>query len=167
MKGLSLIVAYDKNKLIGNADNKMPWGMSLKGDLKRVKNLTEGNVIVMGRKTFESLGRPLPNRLNVILTNDVNYKVDSKYNNIKVINNKEDVFNLDGKIFIFGGSSIYKMFLDDISKMYVTEVTGEFEGDVYFPEFDEDEFKVEYESDIIVDKVSGIKYRFIDYVKIK
>lgn len=167
MKGLSLIVAYDKNKLIGIADNKMPWGMSLKGDLKRVKNLTEGNVIVMGRKTFESLGRPLPNRLNVILTNDVNYKVDSKYNNIKVINNKEDVFNLDGKIFIFGGSSIYKMFLDDVSKMYVTEVTGEFEGDVYFPEFDEDEFKVEYESDIIVDKVSGIKYRFIDYVKIK
>lgn len=165
MNELCLIVAYDNNKLIGNENNDMPWGMSLKEDLKRVKKLTEGNTIVMGRRTYESIGRPLPNRLNIVLTKDSKFKVSDKFKNVKVLHNIEDVYKLEGKVFIFGGSSIYNLFINDVSKMFVTEVLGDFKGDTYFCKFNEKDYKIVNESAVIEDEGSNIKYKFIDYEK--
>lgn len=130
---LSLIVAYGKDRVIGK-DNQLLWRLS--NDLKLVKRLTTNNAIIMGRKTYESLGKPLPNRINIVLTQgDVKYP-----EGVIVARSKEEVLylisNLDVEYaYIFGGESIYKLFLDDVEEMRITEVNYEGEGDTYFPRF--------------------------------
>lgn len=136
MKEINLIVAHDINNVIGYK-NEMPWGHNLKLDLKRVKELTTNQTIVMGRKTYESLGKPLPNRLNVILSSKTKEELGKNYlyNNVKIINSIDDIFNLPNKVFIFGGSELYKQCLNMTTNLYITKVHYEFKGDTYFPEY--------------------------------
>src|SRR5690625_4208722 len=108
---VSLIVAHARQNVIGfNGD--MPW--SLPVDLKRLKSLTTGNTIVMGRRTFETLGRPLPNRKNVVLTTNKNFKADG----ITVIHSIDEIKNLEGKVFIFGGSTIYEQTMHLVDEIF-------------------------------------------------
>ena len=112
---IKLICAISKNNVIGN-ENKLPWNIS--EDLKRFKELTSNNWIVMGRKTFDSIGRPLPNRKNIVLSENKNLKIDS----VEVFNTPEDVIesyknNSDQKdLFIIGGTYIYELFLEYCEK---------------------------------------------------
>lgn len=127
----------DENGLIGK-NNDLPW--RLPSDLKRVKMITTGHTIVMGRKNYESIGRPLPNRLNVILTRNKEYHAEG----CEVIHTPEAIFemaNSDVEVFIFGGTEIYKLFLPYVQSMYVTKIHHSFEGDTYFPSIDWDEWK--------------------------
>lgn len=124
-----LIVAYD---LLGGLGykNSLPWYEPK--DLQRVKKLTTGKTIVMGRKTFESFKKPLPDRKTVVLTKDKNYK--SEHKDVDIIHNIEDVKNYKD-VFIFGGSTIYEEFLkrDLIDEMYITVIDKIYDCDVFFP----------------------------------
>ena len=144
---LSIIVAVAENNVIGK-DNKLIW--HLPADLKRFKEITTGHTIIMGRKTFESLGRVLPNRKHVILCNDMEMNVEDE--NVEVL---EDISMLDKYIqdteehFIIGGATIYKLLMPKANKIYLTLIHEKFDGDVYFPEISDDEWK-------IVDRTAGI-----------
>jgi len=128
------VVAHDKNRLIGG-DNKLLW--HLPEDLKNFKKLTLNSTVIMGRKTFESIGsKPLPKRLNVILTKDTDFKAD----NCIVYNRVEDIvrnFAEEPQVFVIGGGEIYKQFFPYTQRIYVSLVDGEYQGDTYFPEYGE------------------------------
>jgi dihydrofolate reductase len=124
---INIIVAMSKNRVIGNA-NTLIW--HLPEDLRRFKQLTTGNTIVMGRKTYESIGKPLPNRRSIIITRDTNYKVDG----CEVVNSLEEALELsNNNCFIIGGGEIYKQSLKIADRIYLTLVHKDFEGDTTFP----------------------------------
>jgi len=128
------VVAHDKNRLIGG-ENKLLW--DLPEDLKHFKKLTLNSIVIMGRKTFESIGKPLPKRLNVILTKDINFKP----NGCLVYNNIDDIigdFNEDPNVFVIGGGEIYKQFFPYIQRIYASLVDDEYRGDTYFPDYGTD-----------------------------
>ena len=133
---ISLIVAMDEHRVIGYK-NKLPW--NLPSELKYFRGTTKGKPVVMGRKTFESIGRPMPERLNIIVTRDKNYKAAGCI----VVNNKEDAIKAakgNDEIMVIGGAEIYKLFLPIADRLYLTKVHGTFDGDTYFPEFNENEW---------------------------
>lgn len=133
---ISLIAAVADNSVIGH-DNSLPW--KLKRDLQRFKEITEGHPIIMGRKTYESIGRPLPNRANIILTRDESYSADG----CTVVHSKEAALNeaQDKEVFVIGGEMIYRLFMDTADKLYITHVHADIEGDTHFPEIDDTVWK--------------------------
>lgn len=134
---ITVIVAYTSNLLIGK-DNSIPWHIS--DDLKRFKKLTTGNVIIMGRKTFESLGsKPLPNRTNIVISSNLHPN-----NLVKVYKNLNGAINdhKNQKIFLIGGYSIYKEGLNFASHLEITEIDISLEGDTYFPNIDWNEWEI-------------------------
>lgn len=152
---ISLIVAYARNQVIGYG-GVMPW--HLPADLKLVKELTTGKTIVMGRKTFESLGRPLPNRRNVVLTRNRDFQPDG----VDVVHTREEVLAL-GDVIIFGGADIYRQFLDVVDRLYITEIDLEVEGDTFFPEWDREAFTVVDKREGIVDEKNKYPHTFYVY----
>ena len=155
---INIIVATSKNRVIGN-NNSLIW--KLPADLKRFKQITTGNTIVMGRKTYESIGKPLPNRRNIIITRDTNYLVD----NCEIVNSLEEALMLcNNDCFIIGGGEIYKQSIDIADKIYLTLVQEDFEGDTYFPEIGKEWTKVIRE-DFEPDEKNAHKYSFINYEK--
>lgn len=159
---LSIIVAKAKNNVIGK-DNKLIW--NIPDDLKRFRNLTTGHTIIMGRKTFESLGRVLPNRLHIILSTDKNYKVDNE--NVRVINDINELnkyINDEEEHFVIGGAMIYKLLMPKCSKLYITQIEKEFEGDTFFPEINKEEWKIVNEEMGPKDD-NTFEYKYIDYIK--
>lgn len=131
MKSVSIIVAMGTNRVIGN-ENKLLW--SLPADMAWFKKHTLGKTVIMGRKTFESIGKPLKGRNNIILTKDKDYKVEGA----TVVNSIEAVFNIINSIYeevmVIGGAEIYKLFLPHTDRIYLTTVESSFAGDTYFPE---------------------------------
>lgn len=131
-RSIRLIVAMDENNLIGK-DNKIPW--HLPQDLKFVKEVTTGHTIVMGRKNYESIGRPLPGRRNIVISRNPEYSAPG----CEVFTSVEDVLKAteqDEAVYIFGGTEIYKLFIPYCEMMIVTRIHHTFEGDTYFPEID-------------------------------
>ncbi|MBI2639816.1 MAG: type 3 dihydrofolate reductase [Candidatus Sungbacteria bacterium] len=128
---ISLIAAIAKNNVIGKG-NTMLWKLS--ADMKRFRELTIGKPIIMGRKTYESIGRPLPERVNIILTRDKSYLQEGC---IVVHSVDEALQKCNGyeEAMVIGGGEIYKLFLPRATRMYLTLVDHDFEGDTYFPEF--------------------------------
>lgn len=160
---LSTIVAIANNNVIGK-DNKLIW--HLPEDLKRFKQITTGKNIIMGRKTFESLGRVLPNRKHIILCNDMEMDIDNE--NVEIlddISKLDKYINSDEENFVIGGATIYKLLMTYVNKLYITKINQDFEGDVYFPEIKEAEWKE-------ISKEKGLKndenpydYEYITYVR--
>ena len=160
---LSIIVAKAKNDIIGK-DNALIW--HLPEDLKRFKKLTTGHTIIMGRKTFESLGRVLPNRHHIILCNDAEMNIDNE--NVEIL---EDISMLDKYIndteehFVIGGATMYKLLMPKCSKMYITEINQDFEGDVSFPEVDLKQWKVTEREQGLKDEKNPYDYEYVTYEK--
>ena len=160
---LSIIVAIAKNNVIGK-DNKLIW--HLPEDLKRFKKITTGHTIIMGRNTFESLGRVLPNRKHIVLCNDAQLNIDDK--NVEIINSVdklEKYENSENENFVIGGASIYKLLLPKTNKLYITRINQEFEGDVYFPEINESEWKIVEQEKGIKDENNPYDYEYITCVR--
>jgi len=154
---LSIIVAMDRNRVIGKGDT-LPWHIS--SDLKNFKKITMGKPIVMGRKTHESIGRPLPGRENIILTRDENYSSES----CTVLHSMDDIFEHCKdveEVMITGGSEIYKLSLKQATRLYLTEVHTEIEGDTFFPEFDRDKWKEVSREDHKSDEKNEFDYSFV------
>tara|TARA_R110001606_G_scaffold64179_5_gene149091 strand:- start:618 stop:1085 length:468 start_codon:yes stop_codon:yes gene_type:complete len=129
---ISIIVAKSKNNVIGS-NGSIPW--NIPKDLKYFKELTEGNTVIMGRKTYESLPKdkkPLPNRINIVITRDINFTA----NGCMVVGSLEEaILKIDNRknTFIIGGGEIYKQAINFVDKIYITEINDEYEGDTYFP----------------------------------
>ncbi len=160
---LSIIVAISKNNVIGK-DNKLIW--HLPEDLKRFKKLTTGHTIIMGRKTFESLGRVLPNRKHIVITNNANMQIEDEnvelIHDIKMLNK---FINSEEEHFIIGGATIYKLLMPYANKMYITRINEEFEGDLYFPELDKKVWKeIEREKGIRNEK-NPFDYEYVTYIR--
>ena len=129
---IKIIAAMSKNRVIGDS-NSLIW--SLPNDLKRFKQLTTGQTVIMGRKTYESIGRPLPNRRNIIITRDENYEAIG----CEIVNSLEEALLLSGEdCFIIGGGEIYKQSLPIADKVYLTLIQEDFQGDTSFPELGDD-----------------------------
>ena len=129
---ISLIVAHDKNRVIGY-ENKMPW--HLPGDLQYFKEMTMGKPIIMGRKTFESIGRPLPGRRNIVITRNENYNADG----IEVVSSLDEALQLTkdaGETMVIGGEQIFRLALPLADRLYITLIDVEFKGDTYFPKYE-------------------------------
>ena len=139
---IKLVAAVSKNGVIGK-DGKMPWNLPC--DLKHFKALTTGNMVVMGRKTFESIGRPLPNRINVVLTrnNDIYHKpVRDDGSWVMVAHSVDEVLQLsqvlDKGVFVIGGQLVYQQFLPYADVVHLTLIEHEFEGDTFLPNIIDD-----------------------------
>ena len=161
---LSIIVAIAKNNAIGK-DNKLLW--HLPDDLKRFKKFTTGHNIIMGRKTFESLGRVLPNRHHIILCNDANMNIDDA--NVEIlddISKLEKYINSEEENFVIGGATMYKLLMPYCNKMYITEIDKEFDGDVYFPEISSNEWKATESEDVPEDNENDFKYEYVTYERV-
>jgi len=134
---ISLIAALGKNRIIGN-ENKLLW--NIPGDMKHFRGLTSGKSIIMGRKTYESIGRPLPKRKNIIVTRDKNYKVEGCF----VVHSLDAALKEagPGEVMVIGGAQIYSEFLPRAHKMYLTLIDHEFGGDAKFPKWNDSEWKI-------------------------
>lgn len=155
---IKIIVATSKNRVIGN-NNQLIW--SLPADLKRFKQMTTGNPVVMGRKTYESIGKPLPNRRNIVITRDNKFEADG----CEIVNSLEEALMLcNNDCFIIGGGEIYRQSMSVADKIYLTVINEDFEGDTFFPEIGNDWVKVSRD-DHDADEKNKHKYSFIEYEK--
>jgi dihydrofolate reductase len=161
---LSIIVAKASNDVIGG-DNKLLWHIS--DDLKRFKEITSGNTIIMGRKTFESLPKILPNRHHIIITRDKNFKVDSPM--VEIVNDIKEVVtkykDSSEEAFIIGGGEIYKALLPHTEKLYLTRVYKDFNGDTKFPSINLNDWLVEFKSQIYINEADNIEFDFINLIR--
>lgn len=154
---ISIIVAMDNNGVIGN-EGRLPWCLS--SDLKHFKKITMGKPIVMGRKTHESIGKPLPGRENVVISRDKDYIAKS----CTVLHSLECVYarfhNVD-EIMIMGGAELYQQTIDKATRMYLTEVHADLKGDTYFPGFDREQWEEIERYDFKADENNEYDYSFV------
>lgn len=169
---ISLISAVAKNGVIGGG-NTLLW--NLPADMKHFRDKTHGHTVIMGRKTYESIGKPLPNRKNIIITRDTNYY----RNGVDVVNSLEEALKLasleQGKefeenqdeveVFVIGGGEIYKQSMEKANRLYITEVHKDFEGDTLFPSIDKSTWKEISREYFEPDEKNNIPYSFIEYKK--
>ncbi len=155
MKKISIIVAIDENGLIGKR-NGLPW--KLPADLKHFKDLTTGHIVIMGRKTYESIGKPLPNRTNIVISRNLNIPGCTT---VKSLEEATAAVPDDQEIFVMGGAEIYKQFLPFTQKIYLTRVYHKFDGDIFFPEPNLFGWKETSRQDFEADAKNPYKYSFL------
>ncbi len=161
---ISIIVAISNNNVIGK-NNELLWHLPL--DFKHFKEITSGHPIIMGRKTFESIGRPLPHRRNIVITRDTNYKKEG----IEVMHSLKDALKLfletDEEVFVIGGGEIYQQAFPIADKLYVTEVHTEVDGDTVFPKINPAEWEEISIEDHDMDDEHMFTFSFVEYKKIR
>ena len=158
---LSIIVAKAKNNTIGK-DNKLLW--NIPDDLKRFKELTINHNIIMGRKTFESIGRILPNRKHIIFSQNPDFKIDNE--NIEIVHSMlqiQQYIEDENENFVIGGAMIYNLLMPYVTKMYVTEIDKDFEGDTVFPRINPDIWQEVSREDGPKDEENDFKYQYVVY----
>ena len=158
---LTIIAAASTNNVIG-LDNKLIW--NIPKDLKRFKELTQGHNVIMGRKTFESLPNPLPNRVNIVVTRNTEYHNDGVII-CKSINEALDHCIEDSQTFILGGWEIYSQTINIVDKIELTRIYKDYKGDAYFPEIPIEKFKLINEEKHELEGIENIKYSFLTYLK--
>jgi dihydrofolate reductase len=159
---VSAIVAMTENRVIG-FQNRLPW--HLPADLKYFKTVTTGHPIIMGRKTFESIGKPLPNRTNIILTRDPHYQMNGCVIAPSVDTAIAAAAKESQEIFIIGGAEIYRQFLPRVERLYITLVHEEFDGDTFFPMLDNNEWKEVKHEAHTADEMNHFAYSFLVWEK--
>ncbi len=160
---LSLIAAMSAHRVIGR-DNSLPW--KLPADWKHFKNLTMGHHLLMGRKTFESIGRPLPGRTTVVITRQSGYSPTG----VLVAHSIEQALQLaaqDSEVFVAGGAEIYRQMLPRVDRIYLTSIDKDFEGDTFFPDFDESDWQLISQENREPDEKNAYPYTFLTYVRKK
>lgn len=158
---ISIIVAMARGRVIGG-DNKLLWHIS--EDLRRFKSITMGCPIIMGRKSYESIGRPLPGRQNIVLSSDKNLKIEG----CEVVGTIDEAIGLcdrDKEIFIIGGGQVYAQTMDFVDRLYITYVDAEYAGDTFFPEIDSDIWQESSRQDFERGDKFEAPFSFVDYTK--
>jgi len=159
---ISLIFAIGKNNAIGY-NNKLPW--YLPADFAYFKRVTMGRPVIMGRKTFESIGKPLPGRINIVITRSTSFSRDGCIVVDSV--DKAIEYTKDKETFIIGGLEIYRSFLPLADKLYITEIDEDFEADTFFPEIDYSRWKLVESRPGVKDEKNLFDYKFLVYEAIK
>ena len=158
---ITIVAAIASNNVIGQK-NSLPW--DIPEDLKRFKQLTSGHIILMGRKTFDSIGRPLPNRTNIVMTKDINYQKKG----IEIVFDEREALNLikdlNQEVFIIGGSKIYELFEPWATSLMITRVLKDFEGDAFFPDINWNDWQIESKEEFL-DEKSGISCKLEEYLR--
>ena len=156
---ISAIAAMDENYVIGYK-NQLPW--YLPADLQHFKNITSGHPVLMGRKTFESIGKPLPNRTNIIMTRDASFRAEGCIT-VTSIQQALAVASKENKkeIFVIGGAQIYAQLLPYIQRIYLTVIHDQFEGDTFFPELVDGEWEEIENTPHMPDGDNAFAYSFI------
>jgi dihydrofolate reductase len=157
---INVIAAMARNRIIG-INNTLPW--RLPADLQHFKTLTMGHHIVMGRKTYESIGKPLPGRTTVIVTRDANYRVEGCLTATSLAA-AIAACGEDPDVFFVGGAELYAQILPLADRLYLTEIQAEFDGDAHFPEFDRSAWQEI--SRQVNQSPSGLGYHFVTYTKV-
>ena len=157
---VSIVVATAQNNVIGN-DNDLIW--HLPADLKHFKSVTSGSSILMGRKTYESIGRPLPKRENIIITRQTGLLIEG----CVVLNSLQEAINKaeSEEVFIIGGGEIYKQAMEIADKIYLTKIHQDFEGDTMFPEIDPNVWKELSCVSGELDEKNKLKHSFLELVR--
>lgn len=158
-----IIVGYDKNRAIG-AHNQLPWAGKMRTDMRRVRELTSGNAIIMGRNTYESIGRALPNRQNIVITHRP-FVADG----VIVVDSLEDAYSAvepTRDAYIFGGAQIYELALNTVDKIYATEIVALFEGtSTFFPALDPSVWTEAEREHHEADEENAYAFDFVTYTK--
>ena len=158
---ITIVAAIASNNVIGQK-NSLPW--DIPEDLKRFKQLTSGHTILMGRKTFDSIGRPLPNRTNIVMTKDINYQKKG----IEIVFDEREALNLikdlNQEVFIIGGSKIYELFEPWATSLMITRVLKDFEGDAFFPDINWNNWQIKSKEEFL-DEKSGISCKLEEYLR--
>lgn len=157
----SIIVAYDNNRGIGAAGDLL-WVRELPADLARFKELTTGHPIIMGRKTFESIGRPLPNRRNIVISHS-----DIDAEGIESTHSLEEAYHLvgDEDVYVIGGGQIYAQALPDVDRILATEVNETFAAEIFFPSLDSDIWHEVSRERHTSDEYNKYNYDFVTYAR--
>ena len=158
---LSIVVAKAKNNIIGK-DNQIVW--NLPEDRKRFKELTEGHILIMGRKTFEALGKVLPNRKHIVMTENKNLNIEDE--NVQVVHSMlelQQYIEDENEHFVIGGAMIYNLLMPHVRKLYVTEIDKDFEGNALFPRINLDTWEEVSRVEGPEDGVNNFKYYFVEY----
>jgi dihydrofolate reductase len=151
----------DRGRVIGRG-NELPW--HLPADLKFFKQTTLGHPILMGRKTYESIGKPLPGRQNIVLTRSADFSAEG----CEVVHTPEEAvarFAREDELFVIGGAEIFRLFMPYVDKMYITRIDYDFEGDTYFPEIEKSEWKLVSSEAGTRDEKNPYDYRFEIYLR--
>ena len=158
---ITIVAAIASNNVIGQK-NSLPW--DIPEDLKRFKQLTSGHTILMGRKTFDSIGRPLPNRTNIVMTKDTNYQKEG----VEIVFDEREASNLikdlNQEVFIIGGSKIYELFEPWATSLMITRVLKDFEGDAFFPNINWNNWLIKNKEEFL-DEKSGISCKLEKYLR--
>jgi dihydrofolate reductase len=160
MRKISIIVAMSENSVIG-LNNQLPWHIS--EDLKNFKKTTLNHCVIMGRKTYESIGKPLKDRRNIVISRSKSLLIDG----VEVVNSLDKAISIvddSSEIFIIGGEQIYTISLPIATHLYVTKVNGDYNGDAFFPDYIQDEWKEIAREDLISE--SSLKFSFLKYERI-
>ncbi len=164
---ISLIVAYDLNRGIGYK-GKLPW--DIKSELERFKNLTTNNIVIMGRKTFEDIGKPLSNRMNIVLSKTLSLSKHIGQEDLFIVKSFDEAMEIAKKyqkdnkeIFIIGGVSLYERALPIVNKMYISKIFQEYKCDTFFPDFNETLFDVK----LVESNVKPVRYDCLVYTRKK
>jgi dihydrofolate reductase len=158
---VSLVAAAGNNNVIGG-NNKLLWKMP--DDMKFFMNLTTGHTVIMGRKTYESFGRPLKNRRNIIVTRNENFTAEG----CEVVHSLNEALALttkDKEVFIIGGAEIYNQAMPVANKIYFTRIYGDFEGDSYFPYINDKEWVLTSVNEYPADAKNPYPFAFLEYIK--
>ena len=158
---ITLVFAMDRKGAIGY-ENKLPW--HLPSDLKFFKRVTMGHPIVMGRKTYTSIGKPLPGRENIVITRDPDFAPEG----VKVVHSPEEAARLypDQEVFVIGGSEIFRVFLPLADRMIVTHIDYEFPADTYFPAFSREDWKEVSREAGTTDEKNAYPHTFVVYDRV-
>jgi len=164
---ISIIAALGNNRVIGNK-NMLPW--DLPADMDHFRELTLGKPIIMGQNTFDSIGRALPSRHNIVLTRDKellipNCEMAYSLDHAIELAEKSEMGKASGEVMICGGASIYEQYLSRANKMYLTFIEGDFKGDTFFPEFNFKRWKEIEKTSHEVDEKNGYPYSFVVFEK--
>ncbi|MFA6006662.1 MAG: dihydrofolate reductase [Candidatus Paceibacterota bacterium] len=166
---VSLIVAMDKNRVIGQSGT-LPW--NIQADMNFFKTITMHHPVIMGRKTHESIGRALPHRLNIIVTRQAGYQPKGKAGDSVIVPNLEAAFDWALKvekqeIFVIGGAEIFEQAMPVADKIYITEIDSEFKGDTFFPEISSKEWELKSSSALNNESTGGHTLHFKTYERRK
>ncbi|MFD0940833.1 dihydrofolate reductase [Pedobacter boryungensis] len=156
MNKISIVVAISENNAIGK-DNQLLW--HLPADLKHFKEITTGGTIIMGRKTYDSIGKPLPNRRNIVITR----KTDLEIPGVEVVNSLQEALSLctqENEVYIIGGAEIYKHALTLTNRIYLTTVHQSYEADAFFPELPQNEWQEINQEYHKADEKNSVAYTF-------
>lgn len=160
----SIIVAYDRARGIG-ANNELLWQRDLPADLAHFKELTTGNVVIMGRNTFDSIGKPLPNRQNIVIS-----RKPLDIEGVTVVHSLEDAYKVaeaDKEVFVIGGGQIYTLAFPTVGRIYATEVDASFvQADVFFPTISADEWHEKTRQHYDSDERNKYNFDFVTYERI-